>query len=76
MQLALLDGMGASADGPQLTRVDIDFMLPASLPCSPSTILGRKAHIEFLVSDAYMRLLVWGVLIKQGLVEIASGAWV
>jgi hypothetical protein len=76
MQHAMLEGLGTAANSTQLLRVDVDFRLPKAQCCTLSRVVGRTAHIEFLVSEAYVRFLVWGVIAKYGLIEPAKGAWV
>jgi hypothetical protein len=75
MQHAMLEGLGAPG-GTQLLRVDVDFCLPKTARCSVSALVGRTAHIEFIVSDPYVRLLVWGVIAKYGIIQPAAAAWV
>ncbi|KXZ48391.1 hypothetical protein GPECTOR_28g798 [Gonium pectorale] len=71
MLAALTAGVGR---GTHLFRTAVDFSLRAK-GFSFSKLVGRTAHIEFIESQLYVGLMVWGLLHRYTMLAPAPHSW-
>ena len=65
MASQILSNLGRPG-GTQLIRVDVDF--PVKQWRSVNNAVGRTAHLAFVESEVFIRLLVWSVLHAKQLI--------
>ncbi|GLC77336.1 hypothetical protein PLESTF_001921500 [Pleodorina starrii] len=71
MLRALTAGVGS---GTHLFRLGVDFSL-RSKSFSFSKLVGRTAHIEFIESQLYVGLLMWGLVHRYTMLAPAPHSW-
>lgn len=70
----LVAGIGQQGQT-QLLRVDVDYRFPHAWS-SLSNMIGRAAHLAFVVDDSWVEPFIWGVLKQRGILAAPEGAWV